>query len=65
MSDYRCPVCEKTFTDINVARADITIHDNTIRNILSNFTKFELIDMVLNNMTVSDKRDYITKWEKE
>ena len=64
MSEYRCPICEKTFTDVNIARADATEHDRIIRDILSYFTKYELVDMVLNNMTVSDKRDWLTKWEQ-
>jgi hypothetical protein len=64
MSEYRCPICGQTFTDINIAVADIRIHDSKIRSVLMNFTKDELADMVLNNMTTLEKKDYLTKLAK-
>jgi transposase-like protein len=64
MTEYRCPICEKTFTDIMEWQKDATEHDRTIREILSHLTKYELIDMVLNNTTVSDKRDWLSKWKQ-
>jgi hypothetical protein len=64
MSEHRCPICEQTFTDINIAVADIRIHDSKIRSVLMNFTKDELADMVLNNMTALEKKDYLAKLAK-
>ena len=64
MSEYRCPICEQTFTDINIVAADMRIHDSKIRSILMNFTKDELADMVLNNMTALEKKYYLAKLAK-
>jgi hypothetical protein len=61
MSSYRCPVCKETFPSADEARKDMKVHDNLICNILSEFKRVELVKMIVDKMTSSEKRVWIEK----